>query len=66
MILKGEVDMEALEKEYRINEQGMVLECLEKPDSSIKGIKTFSLRNWNFSKLLRSIHNSVAREEKLV
>jgi hypothetical protein len=66
MILKGEVDMEALEKEYRINEQGMVLECRERPDSSIKGVRTFSLRHWSFSKLLRSIQNLVAEEEKRV
>ena len=63
MILKGGVDMEALEQEYRINEQGMVLECRERPDSSIKGVGTFSLRNWNLCKFLRSIQNLVAREK---
>ena len=66
MILKGEVDMDALEKEYRINEQGMVLECRERPDSSIKGVRTFSLRNWSFRELLQSIQNLVTGEEKPV
>lgn len=58
--------MDALEKEYRINEQGMVLECRERPDSSIKGVRAFSLRNWSFCKLLRSIQNLDAGEEKPV
>ena len=66
MILKGEVDMEALEQQYRINEQGMVLECRERPDSSIKGVRTFSLRNWSFRELLQSIQNLVTGEEKPV
>jgi hypothetical protein len=66
MILKGEVDMEALEKDYRINEQGMVLECRERPDSSIKVVRTFSLRNLTLSKLLRSIQDLVAGEQKPV
>jgi len=66
MIVKGGVDMEALEKEYRINEQGMVLEVREIPDSSIKGVRTYSLRNWSLCKLLRSIQDSVAGKEKLV
>jgi hypothetical protein len=66
MILKGEGDMEAFEKEYRINEQGMVLECRERPDSSIEVVRTFSLRNWTLSKLLRTIQDLVAGEQKPV
>ena len=65
MILKGGVDMEDLEKEYRINEQGMVLECLERPESSIKGDRKLSFSYWRLCKFLRSIQNLVTREEKL-
>ncbi len=56
--------MEALEKEYRINEQGMILEYLERLDNSIKGVRTLSLDNVSFITSHQSNQNLAAREEK--
>ena len=55
--------METLEKEYRVNEQGMILEYLERVSSSINRARSLSSDNIDFMTSHHRNQDLIVREE---
>ena len=55
--------METLEMEYRVNEQGMILEYFERTGSSINRARSLSSDNIGFITSHQSDQNLIVRED---